>query len=143
MFTKAPISRHSESIFSVDLEDWFFMADNSFYVDNSERMNYLSNYIENVTTIIDLLDEHNVKATFFVLGAAAREVPSLVQEIKMKGHEIASHGYSHRRVSEMTEDEFKFDLCESVEAILKACGVRPYGFRAPQFSISGDSLWAF
>ena len=83
-----------------------------------------------------------VRATFFVLGLAAEAFPDLVRRIRADGHEVASHGYSHRPVYGMRPEEFRDDLRRSIALIEDAAGVRVLGYRAPDFSIRGSDLWA-
>src|SRR5262245_47764790 len=85
--------------------------------------------------IFDLLDELRAKATFFVLGLTAERYPDLVQAIAAKGHDLACHGYDHRRVPTQTRDEFKADVERCAELVEKLAGRRPVGYGAPAFSI--------
>jgi polysaccharide deacetylase family protein (PEP-CTERM system associated) len=86
--------------------------------------------------ILDLLEKHGARATFFVLGWIAERLPELVREIEGRGHEIATHGYSHLLLTEITPREFEEDLDRALE-IISRCGVKQevIGFRAPSFTI--------
>src|SRR5512138_1839432 len=98
--------------------------------------------VGNTHRLLDLLDRRHVQATFFVLGWIASRVPDLVREVAQRGHEIATHGYSHRLLTEMTPQEFEADLCRAIETT-RACVDKPIvGFRAPSFSVTAKSLWA-
>ncbi|MFC7070548.1 polysaccharide deacetylase family protein [Halobaculum lipolyticum] len=99
--------------------------------------------VESTQVVLDLLDRHGVTATFFVVGEVAAEHPDLVARIVAAGHEIGSHGHSHRPVFELTREEFRRELRRSREAIVDAAGVAPAGFRAPNFSITRETAWAF
>jgi polysaccharide deacetylase family protein (PEP-CTERM system associated) len=92
--------------------------------------------------ILDLLDAHSTKATFFVLGWVAERHPGLVRRIAEAGHEVACHSYAHQLVYELTPDEFRKDTMRAVDAIGEAVGFRPTLYRAPSFSITNKSLWA-
>ncbi len=128
--------------FTVDLEDYFHICGLPEYCDVN-RWDRLPSRVENNTRrILDLLDRHGVKATFFVLGWIAEKYPELVKEVAAKGHEIASHGYAHRLVYEMTPDEFRDDLKRSMDIIESTVGQKVLGFRATSFSIMKNSLWA-
>ena len=127
---------------SLDVEDWFHILD---YEAPPEMRNWeaLESRVESTTCmVLDLFDRAQVKCTCFVLGWIAERYPHLIQEIAVRGHEIATHGHRHLLVYEHSPEEFERDLLESVEAIENACGVRPVGFRAPGFSIKNGTLWA-
>jgi len=89
-----------------------------------------------------LLAEHDVKATFFTLGWVAQRYPELVRRIVKGGHELASHGYGHERVSDLSESEFFEDICRAKTLLEDIGGVRVQGYRAPSFSIGSTNLWA-
>lgn len=93
--------------------------------------------------ILDTLDDFDVRATFFVVGWIADRYPHVVRDIAERGHELASHSYWHRTVHSLTAREFADDLARSVDAIGAAAGTRVRGFRAPSFSITPGSEWAF
>ncbi len=127
---------------SLDVEDWFHILD---YEAPPEMRNWeaLESRVELTTRmVLDLFDRAQVKCTCFVLGWIAEQYPHLIQEIAMRGHEIATHGHRHLLVYENSPKEFELDLLQSVEAIENACGIRPRGFRAPGFSIKNGTLWA-
>lgn len=131
-----------KNIFTVDLEDWFFIPENKSFMKNEKEREYIANLYRNVRTILELLESKKIKATFFILGKLAEIVPDLVNEVKLCGHEIACHGYIHRNITEMNSEEFKRDLELSVNAIFSACGIIPLGFRAPNFSINKNNIWS-
>jgi polysaccharide deacetylase family protein (PEP-CTERM system associated) len=93
--------------------------------------------------VLALLDELGVHATFFVLGICARRYPELVVEAAARGHEIACHGFAHERVFEQTPSEFRNDLLAATELIEGLVRRRPRGYRAPAFSITRATLWAY
>lgn len=128
---------------SFDIEDWFHMVEIKAVADPETWPN-LESIVERYTNwILDLLDEKKVKATFFVLGWIAERYPKLVKRMADDGHELATHSYWHRKVFEMTEDEFREDLRQSIEVIEAAGGKKVLGFRAPSFSITPGTEWAF
>jgi len=98
---------------------------------------------DSVNTVLDLLRRNSVRATFFIVGEVADEYPSLIKTIRDAGHEIASHGHTHTPLFHLTPDRFKEELSRSAEAIERAAGVEPSGFRAPNFSITPRTAWAF
>ena len=96
----------------------------------------------NTEKILRVLEKYQVKATFFVLGWIAEKHPELVRAIDAQGHEVASHGYSHRMVTQMTPDEFEKDLARSLEVLSGIIHKPILGFRAPTFSITRKTQWA-
>jgi polysaccharide deacetylase family protein (PEP-CTERM system associated) len=98
---------------------------------------------ESTTVVLDLLDRQDVRATFFIVGEVAEEYPELIATIREAGHEIASHGHTHTPLFGLTPEEFEEELTTSRGAIRRASGVKPVGFRAPNFSITPQTEWAF
>jgi polysaccharide deacetylase family protein (PEP-CTERM system associated) len=90
--------------------------------------------------ISDNREPKEVRATFFVLGWVAERLPNLVREIRARGHEIASHGYSHELCSECSYEELRKDVGESKRLLEDIIGDRVYGYRAPSFSINAETL---
>lgn len=98
--------------------------------------------IERQTAImLDMLDETNNKATFFILGMLAKYKPELVKEIALRGHEIAIHGQNHQAMFTMTREAAQKDLEESIDIVSNITGDKIYGYRAPYFSINETNLW--
>lgn len=97
----------------------------------------------NTDRILRLLDEREVKATFFILGWVAERCPGLVRRIAAGGHEVASHGYGHRRVYQQKRAEFREDVRRSKAVLEDLTGTAVLGYRAPSYSISADTFWAF
>lgn len=81
--------------------------------------------------MLDMLDEFGIKATFFVPGKTAETYPEAIREIARRGHEIACHGYEYENFGLLSDDEQRQRIGKAVEAIEKACGKKPVGFRAP------------
>jgi peptidoglycan-N-acetylglucosamine deacetylase len=121
---------------SVDLED--------YYCDLpiSEWSKFESRIEENTHVILDLFDKYDVKATFFTLGYIGEQFPELVKEISKKGHEIASHSYSHLDLRKHTKENVEKDLVKSINILEKIVGKEIKGFRAPFFSLDQNSFWA-
>jgi polysaccharide deacetylase family protein (PEP-CTERM system associated) len=92
--------------------------------------------------ILEQLAERDAKATFFVLGQIAEHSPQLIREIHNAGHEIANHGWDHRRVCTMKPDQFRHDLRQSKVALEQVTGDEVLGYRAPTFSIGKQNPWA-
>ncbi len=127
---------------SVDVEDWFQVGAFEKVI-SRDAWEHLPRRVErNTDAVLALFDEAGVKGTFFTLGWVAERHPQLIRRIADAGHEIASHGFDHRRVFTMTAKEFRADLIAASDAIERAAGVRPTGYRAPSFSIDARTPWA-
>lgn len=124
---------------TIDLEDWHQIACRKLLgwsVPASDRV------VINARLILDLLAEHNTRATFFVLGAVAERFPELVRRINEEGHEVATHGYAHRSVADMGPQAFDADLRRSIHILEEIVQEPIWGHRAAEFSLDGASLWA-
>ncbi len=121
--------------FTVDLEDWAHGL-------LGGETPITSRVVSNVERMLALLERHNVKATFFALGKVCEKFPELLPRVAACGHEIASHGYAHDLVFNMTPESFREDVRRSVDLIGEQTGAAPIGYRAPAFSITRQSLWA-
>ena len=130
------------NILTVDVEEYFHPTEVQASVDQGEWGTMLSRLRPEVRFILDLFDEHNVKATFFILGWVAERYPDLVRAIAGRGHEIGCHSYAHRLVYDLTPVQFRHDTIRAVSAIADACGVTPRVYRAPSYSIVRESFWA-
>jgi peptidoglycan-N-acetylglucosamine deacetylase len=127
---------------TIDVEEWFHICGVGGEL-APERWDGLPSRVAFTTDLVlDLLDRCGVKATFFVLGWIAGRHPALVERITRAGHEVASHGWSHRRVYEMDPTAFDEELEATRRAIEAAGAPSPAGFRAPEWSITDRSLWA-
>ncbi len=128
---------------SFDIEDWFHLIEVEATSDTSGWDSFPSIVVDRTRQILDLLSEFNVRATFFVLGWVADRHPELVPMIVERGHEIGTHSFWHRKVFELTPDVFRDDLRRSIEVLEQHPGVKVRGFRAPSFSITPGTEWAF
>jgi len=126
-----------KNIMSIDLEDYYCDLPFSTWPEFESRVE------RNTQRILDLFEKYDVNATFFTLGHIAEIHPELIEKIKSKGHEIASHGYSHSDLRKMTKESFETDLLKSLSILEKLAGEKILGFRAPFFSISKKNFWAF
>ena len=127
---------------SVDLEDWFCAYNLSRVIRYADWDKCESRVERSTLGLLDLFRRNRVEATFFVLGWVADRFPDLVKEIERQGHEIATHGYSHRLLTLMRPEEFKVDLNRSLEVLAKSTSQKVLGFRAPSFSVTRETLWA-
>ena len=126
---------------TVDLEDWYHICGVEGYSDPKQWDTYENRIIKNTDKILRLFRFYNIKATFFVLGYIALKEPDLIKTIKNEGHEIATHGFYHKRIFEMTEQEFEEDVSNSISVISSITNEKVLGFRAPEWSIREETLW--
>jgi peptidoglycan-N-acetylglucosamine deacetylase len=128
-------------LLSIDFEDWHQLVHRRLGLPDWDRPHAA---LERQTgVLLDLLDELDARATFFLLGMSVANHRDLVQEIVRRGHEPACHGFAHARVYQQTPDEFRADLERALEAIADAAGRRPVAYRAPAFSINRQTPWAY
>lgn len=130
-------------IFTVDVEDWYHSSLDIFKDTNVQHgTKPLESVVDNTLTTLALLAESNNKATFFVLGTVAQYYPDLVKEILNQGHEVATHGYAHELVYNLTPQSFEMDIKKSLDLISQAGCTEVTGYRAPYWSIKKQNLWA-
>lgn len=128
---------------TVDVEDYFQVSAFANKIGRDDWDSYPCRVEQNVETILDIFGEHDVHATFFTLGWVARKYPQLVQKIVAGGHELASHGQEHVRVTEQTPEEFRLDIRGAKHCLEDIGGTAVRGYRAASFSIGAQNLWAF
>lgn len=123
---------------SVDVEDWYMGIEIP-----QDKWGVFSPRLERgLDLLLEILAETGGKATFFVLGQAARKHPELVSKIHRQGHEIGSHGFSHSKVYSLKQADFAEEIRVTDDILSEIVGYRPICFRAPYFSITDQSLWA-
>jgi polysaccharide deacetylase family protein (PEP-CTERM system associated) len=132
--TTHPDSRVN-SAFTVDVEDWY-QSCVDFDAPITERV------VRNVDRVLAVLDDFGVKGTFFVQGRVAETFPRLVEDLGAEGHEIQSHGYSHRPLFEMDRKELREEVERARKTVEDASGTPVTAFRAQDFSIVRTNLWA-
>jgi polysaccharide deacetylase family protein (PEP-CTERM system associated) len=128
--------------FSVDVEDYFQVSGFESCICRDSWNSFESRVTSNTHRILNLLDTHHVRATFFVLGWIANKHPGLVREISDRGHEVGSHSYWHRLVYHQSVAEFRDDLRRSRDVLESILGTKVTSYRAPSFSITQRSKWA-
>jgi len=130
------------SALTIDVEDYYQVSAFEHRISRSDWQSILPRVEASTDRLLELFDDAGVRGTFFVLGWVAERFPQLVRRISAAGHELASHGYWHRLVYEITPAAFREDLIRSRSAIEQAAGVGVTAYRAPSFSIGHRSLWA-
>ena len=128
--------------FSIDVEDWFQVAAFSRYIDRKDWDSLECRVERNVDVLLETLDKHDVKATFFTLGWIAERYPAMVGRIVAGGHELASHGYGHHMIGELGPQLFREDVVKAKAILESLAGCEVIGYRAPSFSVGRDTLWA-
>ncbi|MBN1847755.1 MAG: DUF3473 domain-containing protein [Deltaproteobacteria bacterium] len=130
------------NLLTVDVEDWFHICGVSEYITKESWPELESRVFQNTLKILEIFESHDVTATFFVLGYVAEKHPELVRQIRARGHEVATHGYGHNRVYTLTRHAFVQDIRKAVKIIFGITQQDKIGYRAPEWSIRDDSLWA-
>jgi polysaccharide deacetylase family protein (PEP-CTERM system associated) len=128
--------------FSVDVEDYFQVGAFEQAIPRDSWGGFEPRVERNTRRLMELCEEHGVKGTWFVLGWVAERWPGLVREIRDAGHELGTHGQDHRRVTTLTPDEFRADIRRSKQTIEEVAGVEVIGYRAPNYSIVRETMWA-
>jgi Predicted xylanase/chitin deacetylase len=125
---------------TVDVEDWYHTLDFNFPAETWG--NYEDRIEYSLKKLTDLFAEHDLKATFFVLGCVAQKHKALIRGLAQQGHEIGSHGCWHRLVTLQDEAAFRADVRESKALLSDITGKKVELFRASSWSISQSTLWA-
>lgn len=128
--------------FTVDLEEYFQVSAFEHRVARSQWSRFESRVDSQVTRLLELLTQSTARATFFVLGWVAKRHPELIRVIAHAGHEIASHGWDHARVTHQTPRVFRESIRRTKALLEDISGDPVLGFRAPSFSIVPDREWA-
>jgi polysaccharide deacetylase family protein (PEP-CTERM system associated) len=129
--------------FTIDLEDWYCSRALEGIIPRDEWSGCESRIVRSTRPLLDLLDAHRTEATVFVLGYVAEREPDFIREIADRGHEIATHGYFHQHLGDLTPEEFARDLDRAIEVTERASGRKIGGYRAPIFSITPRTVdWA-
>ena len=130
-------------ILSFDIEDWFHIF-HPAYENQPDLWSGLTNRVEqNTKWVLDFLNRHQLKATFFCLGWVAEKHPELIKSIYKEGHEIAAHSYLHNRVKSLNPDSFYADTKRAIDILENLTGNKIISYRSPGFSMEKSTLWAF
>jgi polysaccharide deacetylase family protein (PEP-CTERM system associated) len=130
-------------IFSVDVEDWFHILDLPSTPPLAEWSLLPSRVEKNFLHLLDIISEKNVRVTCFFLGWVGEKFPHLVREAKSRGHEIASHGYSHELVYRMSPGQFLDDASKAKKILEDVSGSPVLGYRSSGFSVTKETPWFF
>jgi polysaccharide deacetylase family protein (PEP-CTERM system associated) len=127
---------------TIDVEDYYHVAAFASVISVEDWDRYESRVERNVHRLLDLLEGHQTKATFFVLGWVGERYPQLVRAIHGRGHEVACHGYAHQLIYRQTPARFRAETRRAKHVLEDAIGVPVIGYRAASYSITRESLWA-
>jgi polysaccharide deacetylase family protein (PEP-CTERM system associated) len=127
---------------TIDVEDYFQVSAFEDIVGRNKWSDFSSRVTKNTFLILDILAEYNIQATFFVVGWVAEKYPEIVSRIKNEGHEVGCHSYWHRKVYDLSPEEFREDTRRAKDILENIIGQRVVGYRAPSYSITKKSLWA-
>src|SRR5579872_7325832 len=129
--------------FTVDVEEYFQVSAFEGSVPKERWISLESRVQRSVRLLLDMLSQFDAHGTFFVLGWVAEHCPELVQEIAREGHEIASHGWEHARVTSQRPADFRSTVRRTKDRLEALIGRPVLGFRAPSYSIVPGYEWAF
>ena len=127
---------------TVDVEDYFQVSAFERYIKKTDWDKQECRVEKNTHRLLDLYGQYDVKATFFTLAWVAERYPALIKRIVSEGHELASHGYDHVRITNQTPDEFRKDVIKAKNILEDISGVEIKGYRAASYSIKESNLWA-
>jgi polysaccharide deacetylase family protein (PEP-CTERM system associated) len=130
------------NVMSVDVEDYFQVGAFEHTILRTAWEQWPCRVEANVERILALFARHDIRATFFTLGWIAERYPGVVRAIVAGGHELASHGHGHQRVSDLSPTAFREDVGRAKKLLEDLAGVLVAGYRAPSFSIGRANLWA-
>ena len=126
---------------TIDVEDYFQVSAFASHIPRSEWDSRECRIEQNIDRTLALLSSANAKGTFFTLGWIAERYPDVVRRIASAGHELASHGFAHRRATEQPPKEFLADIRLAKAIIEDVAGCEVRGYRAPSFSIGSTNRW--
>lgn len=138
-----PDRRAAVNGLSIDVEDWFQVGAFEGVISRDSWESQPSRIERNCELILEMLADSGASATFFTLGWVAERHGCLMRRIVEAGHELASHGWDHRRVFALGPAAFAEDLARSRAALEQASGQAIRGYRAPSFSIDQRTPWAY
>ena len=125
--------------FTLDVEDYWFIFFRFWLSKDAEPGDAV---VRNTEWFLETLGQYNVKATCFILGDVAKKHPALIKKIADNGHEIASHGFSHNQIFNLSQEEFRQEVSDSKKLLEDISSSVVAGYRAPAFSIIPETEWA-
>lgn len=131
------------NVLTVDVEEYYHGVEFAAALGAPALARLPSRVVAQTERLLDLLDAHDARATFFTLGVVAQRFPRLVRGLVARGHELASHGWDHTPVHRLGAEGFRTDVRRARHALEAAAGRAVRGYRAPNYSIRPDTPWAF
>jgi len=133
------MSAETQNAFTIDVEDyWSVFARDWLHIDTEPT----DAVVKNTERFLEMLAEHKVKATFFILGEVAKKYPALIKKIAEQGNEIGVHGFYHKQVFKLSAEQFRQEISDCKNLLEDISGVKVFGHRAPAFSIMPQTRWA-
>jgi polysaccharide deacetylase family protein (PEP-CTERM system associated) len=133
-----------EAVMSVDVEEWFHIPSGFDNILSFDKWDIATQRVQEVLPkMFDIFERNHITATFFFLGWIAEKHPLLVKETIQRGHEVATHGYAHKLIYNQTPGEFDQDIHKAKSILENITGQSVIGYRAPGFSITPETEWAF
>ena len=129
---------HNMRLLTFDIEEWYI--EKTFHGGRTEKYKEFDTLLN---LILDLLDEHNVKGTFFCVGEMGQHFPNIIKKIHQRGHEIGCHSNKHTWIKKMSKEEFLTDTIQAIDSLEQCIGEKVESYRAPAFSIGEYNKWAF
>ena len=131
------------NILTFDIEDWFHLLDHNATKSENEWIGFPTRIHKNLDRILSLLEKSNTKSTFFVLGWIAEKYPEIVKQLTSLDYELGSHTHLHQLVYNQDQKSFQNDVERSIKTLEDISGEKIKYFRAPGFSITEETPWAF
>ena len=131
-----------QNYLTIDVEDYFQVSAFEDVIASNDWDSMEHRVLANTLKILRLLKKYQVRATFFVVGWIADKHPEVVHAIIADGHEVGCHSYWHRKIYDLTPEEFREDTLKAKTALEKICHKKITSYRAPSYSITKKSLWA-
>ncbi|GJQ61342.1 MAG: polysaccharide deacetylase [Melioribacteraceae bacterium] len=132
-----------KNIFTVDVEDWYHILEVESTPDVQNWQNMETRVEQNFNALLDMFDENGVKVTCFILAWVAERFPHIIKEAHARGHEVASHGYSHQLVYTQSAESFYNDIKKAKDILEDLTGEPVDSYRCPGFSITEETPWGF
>ena len=134
-------TKTQQNLITIDVEEWWAVESFSRYINDKQIITFSDRIEEGIYPLLDLLDEHRIKSTFFVTGRVAKKNGKVIKEIHNRGHDIGSHGYKHKLIYSQTKKDFEKDLIDSLNVLENLLGIKINKYRAPSYSITKKCLW--
>lgn len=123
------------AVLSMDVEDWYHL---DYFRGHACNRDY--SLLDGLSSYAELLEEHQIQSTFFVLGELVEALTAKLRDLHNSGHDLAVHGWDHARPLQQPIPEFEKDVSRAKQTIESAIGASVVGYRAPCFSMDRQRL---